>query len=67
MQTQTHFQSMLTTREAAQELRTAEQTMRKNFCLQGHHHGLRPVKQASGRLLWRASEVAALLSGGGAK
>lgn len=60
---QTTIPSMLTTQEAARELRTAPQTLRKNFCQQGHHHGLRPVKQASGRLLWRAAEVIALLNG----
>ena len=54
---------MWTTKEAARELRAAEQTMRKNYCLYGHHHGLRPVKQPSGRLLWRAAEVVALATG----
>lgn len=60
---QTTIPAMWTTKEAAGELRTAEQTMRKNFCLYGHHHGLRPVKQPSGRLLWRAAEVVALATG----
>ena len=52
-----------TTPELAEFERTAQQTIRKNFCLQGHHHGIKPIKLPSGRLRWRTSDVLALLNG----
>lgn len=53
---------LLTTAEFAAAQRCAAQTVRKNYCLKGHHHGIRPVKQPSGRLLWRVSDLQSLLS-----
>lgn len=53
----------LTTEEFAASQRCAAQTVRKNYCLKGHHHGVKPIKLPSGRLLWRASDLEKLLSG----
>ncbi|KAA0074216.1 hypothetical protein CIW54_27095 [Paraburkholderia sp. T12-10] len=53
----------LTTTEFAAAQRCTEQTVRKNFCTKGHHHGVRPIKQPSGRLLWRESDLLKLLNG----
>lgn len=53
----------LTTAEFAAAQRCAEQTVRKNYNANGHHHGVRPVKQPSGRLLWRESDLLKLVSG----
>lgn len=58
--------ALLTTNEFAFGHRCAPQTVRKNYCLKGHHHGIKPLKQASGRLLWRASDLEALLNGSAA-
>lgn len=55
---------LLTTAEFAAAQRCAPQTIRKNLCNKGHHYGIRPLKQPSGRLLWRASDLAKLLGGG---
>ncbi|CAJ97163.1 DNA-binding protein [Cupriavidus necator] len=52
---------LLTTAEFAAALRCAPQTVRKNLSAKGHHHGIKPLKQASGRLLWRASDLMKLL------
>jgi hypothetical protein len=54
---------LLTTAEFASAQRCAEQTVRKNYCTKGHHHGVRPIKQPSGRLLWRESDLLKLLNG----
>lgn len=54
---------LLTTTEFADAQRCRAQTVRKNFSTQGHHHGVRPLKQLSGRLLWRKSDLIALLEG----
>ena len=55
---------LLTTKEFADFQRCAPQTVRKNYCLQGHHHGVRPIKHAGGRLLWRSEDLRKLLGGG---
>lgn len=55
---------LLTTAEVAAVERIKPQTVRKNYCLQGHHHGIVPVKLPSGRLLWRADALHAVLNGG---
>lgn len=55
---------LLTTAEFAAGQRCAEQTVRKNYCTKGHHYGIRPLKQLSGRLLWRESDLVKLLNGG---
>ncbi|MDP2867738.1 hypothetical protein [Methyloversatilis sp.] len=49
--------------EAANATRSSTSTWRKNYCQNGHHHGIKPVKQPSGRLLWPADQVDRLLSG----
>lgn len=59
-----NLHSLLTTNELALGHRCAPQTIRKNYCEKGHYHGIKPLKQANGRLLWRASDLAALLHGG---
>mgnify|MGYP003384322502 CR=1 FL=1 len=56
--------ALLTTNEFALGQRCMPQTVRKNYSLNGHHHGVKPIKQASGRLLWKLSDLEALLSGG---
>lgn len=55
---------LLTTNEFAASQKCAPQTVRKNYCVNGHHHGVRPIKQPSGRLLWRLTDLEALLAGG---
>ncbi len=54
---------LLTTAEFAELARDAKSTILKNHCLQGHHHGVRPLKMPNGRLRWRYEEVMALLVG----
>lgn len=50
------------TAEYARAVSRANQTVRKNYCLQGECFGIRPVK-IGGRLLWRVADIAALLNG----
>jgi hypothetical protein len=54
---------LLTTDEFAAAQRCAAQTVRKNYSNLGHHHGIKPIKQPSGRLLWRESDLLVLLNG----
>jgi len=54
---------LLTTAEFAAAQRCSPQTVRKNLCNKGHHYGIRPMKQPSGRLLWRMSDLEKLLNG----
>ena len=61
------FPELLTTADLAALERVAPQTIRKNFCLNGHHHGLKPIKLPSGGLRWRTSDVQELLNKNGAK
>ncbi|AGW91517.1 hypothetical protein N234_15920 [Ralstonia pickettii DTP0602] len=56
--------ALLTTAEFAAAQRCAPQTVRKNYCLKGHHHGIKPVKLPSGRLMWRVSDLAAMINEG---
>lgn len=51
------------TSEAARALNREPQTLRKNLSEKGSFHGIMPVKVGR-RLLWRVSDVAALLRGG---
>ena len=53
---------LVTTAEFAKATARASQTIRKNYCLQGECFGIRPVK-IGGRLLWRVTDIAALLNG----
>jgi hypothetical protein len=52
---------LLTTAEFAAAQRCKPQTVLKNHCLNGHHHGIKPIKQPGGRLLWRLSDLQKML------
>ena len=54
----------ITTEEMAGLLRIVPQTARAGLCRNGHYLGMRPVKLPNGKLLWDASEVEQLISGG---
>ena len=58
--------ALLTTAELAEIERVSPQTIRKNFCLKGHHHGMRPVKLPSGGLRWPSIGLTAMLEGAAA-
>lgn len=55
----------LSTEELANVFRVVPQTIRAGFCRKGNYLGLVPLKLPNGKLLWDASEVESLLSGGG--
>ena len=55
----------LSTEEIAAILRVVPQTIRASLCRKGHYCGLKPLKLPTGKLLWDASAVEALLSGEG--
>jgi hypothetical protein len=55
--------ALLTTAEVAALERINPQTIRKNFCLQGHHHGMKPIKLPGGALRWSSASLAAILDG----
>jgi hypothetical protein len=55
---------LLTTNELAQLERTAPQTIRKNLCTRGHHHGLTPIRLPNGQLRWPSADFVAMLKGG---
>ena len=50
------------TAEFARAVNRAEQTIRKNYCINGECFGLRPVKVGA-FLLWPVAGIAALLNG----
>lgn len=52
-----------TTIEAAIVTRHKPQTYRRDYCTKGHFNGVKPVKLPSGRLLWPADEIDALIRG----
>lgn len=54
----------LSTDELAAIFKVKPQSIRSALCRDGHYLGLRPIKPASRRLLWRAAEVARILNGG---
>jgi len=55
---------LYTTDEAAAVTRHQPETYRKQFCLKGHFHGVKPRKiPGSRRLLWPADEIDRLVSG----
>lgn len=58
----TQGRDLVTTAEFAKATARASQTIRKNYCLQGECFGIRPVKIGN-RLMWRVSDIAALLNG----
>jgi len=57
----TSLPQLLTTAELAELERVKQQTIRKNYCIDGHHHGMVPIKLPNGGLRWRTSDVQALL------
>ncbi|HQE19875.1 MAG TPA: hypothetical protein PK607_15355 [Aggregatilineales bacterium] len=54
----------LSTEQAAAILKVKPQTLRAALCRDGHYMGLRPSKLPNRFLLWDASAVNSLLSGG---
>ncbi len=56
----------ITTDEFARSITRASQTIRKNYCQTGEAFGIRPTKFGN-RLLWPVSQIADLLTSGGAK
>lgn len=56
----------LTTEQFALVLQGKPSTIRTRLCKTGSFYGIKPTKLPSGRLLWPADEVQALLAGKGA-
>ncbi len=52
----------VSTSEYARAIDKADQTIRKNFCLNGECYGIRPIKVGN-RLLWPVCQIAELLNG----
>jgi len=52
----------INTAEFGRAIGRANQTIRSNYCLQGHYLGVRPIKLGN-RLLWSVAEIKALLGG----
>lgn len=50
------------TAEFARAVNHASQTIRKNYCINGHCFGIRPIKVGN-KLLWPLIEVARVLKG----
>lgn len=59
-------QQNFTTEELAELLRGKPSAIRTRLCKTGSFHGIKPLKLPSGRLLWPAEGVNALLNGKGA-
>ena len=57
---------LIPTADFAHSITRAQQTIRRNVCLNGHAFGIRPVKFGN-RLLWPVAEIATLLTTGSAK
>lgn len=58
------MQTRYSTEVLAERLHIKPQTIRAALCRDGHYLGLRPIKLPNRRLLWDASALEALLSGG---
>ena len=56
----------LTTEQFALALHGKPSTIRTRLCKTGSFYGIKPIKLPSGRLLWPANAVQALLTGKGA-
>lgn len=52
----------ITTAEFARTFCVKAQTVRKNYCLDGHCFGIRPIK-VSNQLLWPVAAIEARLTG----
>jgi hypothetical protein len=53
----------LSTLEFALAVKKQPQTIRKNYCLNGHCYGIRPLKVGNA-LLWPVADIEQLLNGG---
>lgn len=62
---QTHISQNLTTEQFADLLHGKPSTIRTRLCKTGSFYGIKPIKLPSGRLLWPAVAVQALLTGKG--
>ena len=47
----------ITTEEFASLLALRSQTLRKQFCVNGHYFGVKPIKMPNGRLMWPANAL----------
>ncbi|MFZ6750095.1 hypothetical protein [Undibacterium sp. Ren11W] len=56
--------ALLTTAELAAYERISPFTIRKNYCMQGQHHGMVPIKLRSGNLRWPSAGLIAMLNDG---
>lgn len=56
-------QKTLTTEQFALLAHNNPNTIRTRLCKTGSYYGVKPVKLPSGRLLWPAEQVQALLAG----
>jgi hypothetical protein len=54
----------LSTRQLAQFMDVAPESIRVQLCRAGHYHGLRPDRLPNGRLLWPADSRERLLDAG---
>ena len=66
MNTITFTPQNLTTEQFALALQGKPSTIRTRLCKTGSFYGIKPIKLPSGRLLWPADAVQALLAGKGA-
>jgi hypothetical protein len=56
----------LTTEQFAEAIHGKPSTIRTRLCISGSYYGIKPIKLPSGRLLWPADAVQALINGMGA-
>ena len=54
-----------TTEQLAEKVYGSPNTIRTRYCKDGSYYGIKPIKLPSGRLLWPAVEVEAMLAGRG--
>jgi hypothetical protein len=66
MNTSSTTNQRLTTEQLALALHGKPSTIRTRLCKTGSYYGIKPIKLPSGRLLWPAEAVQALLAGKGA-
>lgn len=65
MQDYSFISHNLTTEEFALGAKTKPNTIRTRLCKTGSFYGIKPIKLPSGRLLWPADAVQALINGKG--
>ena len=61
----TYIQQSLTTEQFAKSVHGKPNTIRTRLCKTGSYYGIKPIKLPSGRLLWPADAVQALLASKG--